>query len=204
MSFQTKLIRPSFIFETQNKIFLIKSESSLKLHRQQCNWNVPRPRKVINNRIFIFGWTIPLIYHITEGLLRLHLCEQKYNKNSNIVKYLMKEWMKCICPCFTPSWIAFLEGARETVSLPRHTLSTSFFFLFVSSLCQETDFYVERVTAHRIKRNDHSCFPNRLPNSKTKLKLKHLWEQGGPLVFRGPTHLAYSAYREDRLCYWPF
>ncbi len=57
------------------------------------------------------------------------------------------------------------------------------------------DFYVERVTAHHIKINDHSCFHNPWPNSKTKLK--HLWEQG-PLV--GPTQLAYSAYREDRLC----
>ncbi len=48
------------------------------------------------------------------------------------------------------------------------------------------DFYIESMTAHRIKINDHSCFHNSWPNSKTKLKLKHLWEQGGPLVFRGP------------------
>ncbi len=104
----------------------------------------------------------------------------------------MKEWMKCICPCFTPSRIVLAEGARETVSLPRLTLSTLFFFFL--SLCEETDFYIERVRAHRIKINYHSCFHNSLPNSKTKLKLKHLWEQGAPLVFRG-----YSAYREDWL-----
>ncbi len=55
-----------------------------------------------------------------------------------------------------------------------HGLRFQLVFFFVSSLCQETDFYVERVTAQRIKRNDHSCFHNRLPNSKTKLKLKHL------------------------------
>ncbi len=69
-----------------------------------------------------------------------------------------------------------------------------FFFFFLSrardcttfTLHDLTDFYVERVTAHRIKRNEHSCFHNRWPNSKTKLRLKHLWEQGGPLVFRGP------------------
>jgi len=36
------------------------------------------------------------------------------------------------------------------------------------------DFYVKSVTAHNIKINDHSCFHNRLPNSKTKLKLKYL------------------------------
>ncbi len=48
------------------------------------------------------------------------------------------------------------------------------------------DSYIESVTAHCIKINVHSCFHNSWPNSKTKLKLKHLWEQGGPLVFRGP------------------
>ncbi len=37
-----------------------------------------------------------------------------------------------------------------------------------------TEFYVERVTAHRIKFNYHSCFHNRLRNLKTKLKLKQL------------------------------
>ncbi len=60
-----------------------------------------------------------------------------------------------------------------------------------------TDFYVERVTAHHIKRNYYSCFHHFWPNSKTKLKLKHLWEQGGPLVFRRPYA---TAYREDRHC----
>ncbi len=81
----------------------------------------------------------------------------------------MKEWMKRIYPCFTPSRIALAESARETVSLLRlGTLSTTF------TLHDLTDFYVERVTAHCIKRNDHSCFHNRLLNSKTKLKLKHL------------------------------
>ncbi len=35
-----KPIRPSFIFWTQIKIFLMKSESFLTLHRQQHNWNI--------------------------------------------------------------------------------------------------------------------------------------------------------------------
>ncbi len=30
-----------------------------------------------------------------------------------------REWMRRICPCFTPSRIALVESARETVSLPR-------------------------------------------------------------------------------------
>ncbi len=59
-----------------------------------------------------------------------------------------------------------------------------------------TDFYVEGVTAHCIKITDHNLWPN----SKTKLKLKHLWSKGAPGCFGGSTQLAYSAYREDRLC----
>ncbi len=41
----------------------------------------------------------------------------------------VEEWMKRICPCYTPSRIALAEGARETVSL-RGKLSTRFFFFF--------------------------------------------------------------------------
>ncbi len=88
--------------------------------------------------------------------------------------------------------------ARETVSLCG-TLSTHFFFLKQEDCTTFTlqDFYIESVTAHRIKRNDRSCFHISWPNSKSKLKLKHLWEQG---CFGGPMQPAYSAYREDRLC----
>ncbi len=94
----------------------------------------------------------------------------------------MKEWMKRICPCFTPSRIALMESTRETVSLSwLGTLSTRFLFFFVRArdcstftLHDLADFYVESVTVHCIKINDHSCFHNRWPNSKTKLKLKHL------------------------------
>ncbi len=87
-----------------------------------------------------------------------------------------KEWMKRICPCFTPSRIALTESARETVSLPQlGTLQLFFlnFFLVRARDCTTfklhdlADFYIESVTAHRITRNDHSCFHNRWPNSKT-------------------------------------
>ncbi len=85
--------------------------------------------------------------------------------------------MKRICLCFTPSRIALAEGTRETVSL-RGTLSTCFFLGFFQTRDCTTftlqDFYIESVTAHRIKINDHSCFHNSWPNSKSKLKLKHL------------------------------
>ncbi len=92
-----------------------------------------------------------------------------------------------------------MDETRNSISSAAYAFNV--FFFFVSSLCQETDFYVERVTVHRIKINDHSCFHNRLPSSKTKLNLKHLWEQGGPLVFRGPyAACVFCVYREDRLC----
>ncbi len=68
--------------------------------------------------------------------------------------------MKRICPCFTPSRIALTESARETVSSAAHTLSTRFFFSQTRDCTTFTlhdlpDFYVERVTAHRIKINYH-------------------------------------------------
>ncbi len=37
--------RPLFIFRTQIKIFLIKSESFLTLHRQQHNYHVQGPER---------------------------------------------------------------------------------------------------------------------------------------------------------------
>ncbi len=49
----------------------------------------------------------------------------------------VEEWMKRICPCYTPSRIALAEGARETVSL-RGTLSARFFFFFFFFFKQET------------------------------------------------------------------
>ncbi len=98
-----------------------------------------------------------------------------------------------------------MHSRNSVSSAARYTFNSFFFFLSQTRDCTTftlhdlTDFYIERVTAHRIKRNDHSCFHNSWPNSKTKLQLKHLWEQGAPWCFGGPTQLAYSAYREDRL-----
>ncbi len=72
-------------------------------------------------------------------------------------------------------------------------LPTLWLFFFLSKRLNDIHvtwfdwFYVERVTAHRIKMNDYSCFHNLWPNSKTKLKWKYLWEQGAPWCFGGPT-----------------
>ncbi len=74
------------------------------------------------------------------------------------------------------------HGKRSRNSLFHGSYAFNSFFFFFSqtgdcttfTLHDLTDFYVERVTAHRIKINYHSCFHNSWPNSKTKLKLKHL------------------------------
>ncbi len=55
-SCRSKPVRSLFIFGTQIIICLMKSESSLTLHRQQCNWNVPRPRKVVMTAIKYYMW----------------------------------------------------------------------------------------------------------------------------------------------------
>ncbi len=78
------------------------------------------------------------------------------------------------------SRIALAESARETVSLLRLGMLSTRFLLSRARDCttftfhDSTDFYlesmVERVTAHRIKINDNSCFYNRWSNSKKKLK----------------------------------
>ncbi len=108
--------------------------------------------------------------------------------------------VKYICLCFLESRLR-----KALISSATPHAFNSFFFSRARDRTTFTlhdliDFYLERVTTHRIKINDHSCFHNRWPNSKTKLKLKHIWEQGGPWRFRGPTHLVYSAHRGDWLC----
>ncbi len=79
--------------------------------------------------------------------------------------------------------------ALEKQSLPRLVRFHLVFFFSQTRDCTTfmlhdlTDYYVERVTAHRIKINYHSCFHNSWPNSK---KIKTSLRARGPLVFRGP------------------
>ncbi len=54
MSFQT---HKTFVhLQNTIKMFLIKSESSQTLHRQQHNWNVPRSRNIVNTSVKQFMW----------------------------------------------------------------------------------------------------------------------------------------------------
>ncbi len=72
----------------------------------------------------------------------------------------MKEWMQRIC-------VSIHLESRS--SLPRlRTLSNRARDGTIFTLHNLTDFYADT-------EYDHSCFHNLWPNSKTKLKVKHLW-----------------------------
>ncbi len=121
-----------------------------------------------NDKIYICCEEVHIQYsnrnpYCISTLIYIKLCGFRKQKYTNI--YIYSVHLESLA-----------EGARETVSLPwLRTLSIRFFFCLklLSRDCTRftlqdlTDFYVERVTAHCIKINDHSCFQNRLPNSKT-------------------------------------
>ncbi len=87
--------------------------------------------------------------------------------------FVMKEWMKRI---------TFVGSARETVAyLFRGSVNFKLYFFYFIFHVLWIEWFLRREG-----RNEHSCFNNCLPNSKKKLKCKHLWEQGGILVFLGP------------------
>ncbi len=112
-----------------------------------------------------------------------------------------EECMKLVCPGLYLSWISLTgNSSRNSISSRLSMLSTSFLVIVLSrttlTLHDLTDFYIKSVPAHCITINYNSCFHTRWLNKKTRLKWKHLWEQG---CFRGVMQLAYSAYRENRL-----
>ncbi len=55
-SCRSRHVRPSFIFRTQFKMFLMKSQSYLTLHRQQRNWTVPRSRNIVYTSVKRSMW----------------------------------------------------------------------------------------------------------------------------------------------------
>ncbi len=64
------------IFGIQIKIFLIKTESSLTLHRQQCNCNVPRSRNVVRTLVKQSMWHQWLNFNFAK-LREYFLCAKK-------------------------------------------------------------------------------------------------------------------------------
>ncbi len=75
------------------------------------------------------------------------------------------------------------RGRRSRNSISSRYAFSSFFFFSQTRDCTTStlqDFYIESVTAHRIKINDHSCFHNSWPNSKIKTKIKTSLRARGP------------------------
>ncbi len=78
---------------------------------------------------------VPVLQHLKTKTSYIHLYKIKHLKSIHvniillavpIVVFwgpygglLMKEWMKCIYPRFTPSRITLMESAQEAVSLTR-------------------------------------------------------------------------------------
>ncbi len=126
-----------------------------------------------NDKIYICCEEVHIQYsyrnqYCISTLVYIKLCDFRKQKYTNIYIYIYN--------IYSVHLESLAEGIRETVSLPRlGALSIRFCFCqeLLSRDCTRftlhdlTDFYVERVTAHCIKINDHSCFQNRLPNSKT-------------------------------------
>ncbi len=69
----------------------------------------------------------------------------------------VKEWMHIchICLCFTPSRFALISSTALYSFNSSHARECTTF-----TLHDLTDFYVKRITAHRIQINYHSCFHN--------------------------------------------
>ncbi len=99
-SCRSKPVRPSFIFRTQIKIFMMKCESFLTLHRPQHNCNVPRSRNVARN-----GGR----HNSGEKNCWKHLyvfCAQKLYSRS-FAKLKLSHW--CHMDCFTDVLATFLD-----------------------------------------------------------------------------------------------
>ncbi len=66
--FFSKPVRPSFIFRTQIKIFLMKSKSFLILHRQQRNYHFQGPErykdfdKIVHVTLLVHYWCFENIF----------------------------------------------------------------------------------------------------------------------------------------------
>ncbi len=80
---KTLPVRPSFIFGTQIKIFLMKSKSFLTLHRQQCNWNVD---------FFYYGSVSTALWYSRECAVEWHGGEDLLNKVIIFVFFTHKKY----------------------------------------------------------------------------------------------------------------
>ncbi len=107
-------LKPPFIFRTPIKIFFMKSESSLTLRGFWMTWGW-----VINDRIFIFGWTNPL----TLGTVNLSKTHKYLNTYQTICKKIKQKW-----PCNENSYshLCCNITVRSNI-IAQHRLSVSIF-----------------------------------------------------------------------------
>ncbi len=77
-------VRLLLIFGTQMKIILMKSESFLTLHRQQCNYHVQGPFNDFVKIVHVTSGVQPWFYEATEKI-----CVHKENKNNIIQRFLL-------------------------------------------------------------------------------------------------------------------
>ncbi len=115
MSFQTC---KTFIFGKQITIFLMKYESFLTLHRQQCNWNVPRHRNVARTSVKQSMWH-QWFYRSFMKLREDFLCAKKtkittYKKKTFLLFQILSS---AIIESFTftcrGSWVVLLSIMEE-------------------------------------------------------------------------------------------
>ncbi len=84
MSFQ---IHKTFVRLRKHKLryFFMKSESSLTLHRQQRNWNIPRPRNVVRTSVKQSMWHKWLNFNFTK--LREYF---SFTKKTKITEFIQQ------------------------------------------------------------------------------------------------------------------
>ncbi len=118
LSCRSKPIRPSFIFRTQMKIFLIKSESFLTLHTQS-NYHVQgsaltdTEEKKLLNKVVIFVFFLHKKYSPSFITLRLnHWCHMDYFNNV-LTNFLGLESGSCIGSGSGSSWISWKLNLRS-------------------------------------------------------------------------------------------
>ncbi len=99
---KNSVFRVSVIFGTQIKIFLMKSESFLTLHRQQHNSNVPRSRKVARTSVTNI---ISAVYVQNKACTFFFFAHKKYSRN--FIKLRLNLW--CHMDYFTDILNNFLD-----------------------------------------------------------------------------------------------
>ncbi len=94
----------------------MKSESSLTLHRQKHNWNLPRPRNVVRTsvkRSWRKTWFGGEEFLNSLFLICLFFAHKRYSRS--VIKLRLNHW--CHMDCFTDVLATFLSVGNISVAL---------------------------------------------------------------------------------------